>query len=30
LHDKNLKCLNYKRSDETYTDHFPITAYFEK
>ena len=30
LHDKNLKCLNYKRSDETHTDHFPITAYFEK
>lgn len=30
LHDKALKCLSYKRSDETFTDHYPITAYFQK
>lgn len=30
LHDKKLKCLKYQRSQETYTDHFPITACFEK
>jgi endonuclease/exonuclease/phosphatase family metal-dependent hydrolase len=29
LHDKSLHCSNYKRSDETYTDHYPITAYFD-
>ncbi|MEI8137882.1 MAG: endonuclease/exonuclease/phosphatase family protein [Bacteroidota bacterium] len=30
LHDKRLKCTNYKRSAETHTDHYPITAYFQK
>ncbi len=30
LHDKDFKCLNYKRSDETFTDHFAITAYLQK
>lgn len=30
LHDKRFKCLNYKRNDETFTDHFAITAYFQK
>ena len=30
LHDKLLKCKSYQRSDETFTDHFPITTYFEK
>ena len=30
LHDKKLKCLTYKRSDETHTDHYPITAFFER
>ncbi len=29
LHDKRLHCSNYKRSDETFTDHYPITAYFD-
>lgn len=29
LHDKNLTCSDYKRSDETLTDHYPITAYFD-
>jgi endonuclease/exonuclease/phosphatase family metal-dependent hydrolase len=29
LHDKQLKCAKYLRSDETFTDHYPITAYFE-
>lgn len=29
LHDKGLHCSNYKRSDETFTDHYPITAYFD-
>jgi len=29
LHDKRLHCGNYKRSDETFTDHYPITAYFD-
>ena len=29
LHSKTLKCSNYKRSSETFTDHFPITAYFD-
>lgn len=28
LHDKRIPCLNYKKSTETYTDHYPITAYF--
>ncbi len=30
LHDKKFKCLNYKRNDETFTDHFAITAYLQK
>lgn len=30
LHDKNFNCMNYKRSDETFTDHFAITAYLQK
>ncbi|MDP3145895.1 MAG: endonuclease/exonuclease/phosphatase family protein [Bacteroidota bacterium] len=30
MHDKALKCVNYKRSEETFTDHYPITAYFQK
>ncbi|PBQ33988.1 hypothetical protein CNR22_20140 [Sphingobacteriaceae bacterium] len=29
LHDKGLHCSKYKRSDETFTDHYPITAYFD-
>jgi endonuclease/exonuclease/phosphatase family metal-dependent hydrolase len=29
LHDKKLHCSKYKRSDETFTDHYPITAYFD-
>lgn len=29
LHSKNLSCGNYKRSRETFTDHYPITAYFD-
>jgi len=28
LHDKGLNCTNYIKSDETFTDHYPITAYF--
>jgi endonuclease/exonuclease/phosphatase family metal-dependent hydrolase len=30
LHSKKLKCLKYKRHEETYTDHYPITAFFEQ
>ncbi len=30
LHSKNIICTNYKRSIETFTDHYPITAYFDK
>jgi endonuclease/exonuclease/phosphatase family metal-dependent hydrolase len=30
LHSKNIICSNYKRSSETFTDHYPITAYFDK
>jgi endonuclease/exonuclease/phosphatase family metal-dependent hydrolase len=30
LHDRQLKCKKYQRSEETFTDHFPITAFFEK
>ncbi len=26
FHSKNIKCKNYFRSDETFTDHYPITA----
>lgn len=29
LHDKALTCSKYKRSSETFTDHYPITAYFD-
>lgn len=29
LHSKELKCSNFKRSAETFTDHYPITAYFD-
>lgn len=29
LHDKKLHCSDYKRSEETFTDHYPITAYFD-
>jgi endonuclease/exonuclease/phosphatase family metal-dependent hydrolase len=29
LHDPLLNCSRYIRSDETFTDHFPITAYFD-
>jgi endonuclease/exonuclease/phosphatase family metal-dependent hydrolase len=29
MHDKKLHCSLYKRSEETYTDHFPITAWFD-
>jgi endonuclease/exonuclease/phosphatase family metal-dependent hydrolase len=28
LHSKEIKCKRFTRSDETYTDHFPITASF--
>ena len=28
LHDASIKCLDYKKSEETFTDHYPITAYF--
>jgi endonuclease/exonuclease/phosphatase family metal-dependent hydrolase len=32
LHSKEFKCYDFERSEETYTDHYPITAYlnFEK
>lgn len=29
LHDKTLHCSDYRRNEETYTDHYPITAYFD-
>jgi endonuclease/exonuclease/phosphatase family metal-dependent hydrolase len=29
LHDQRLHCADFKRSAETFTDHFPITAYFD-
>lgn len=29
LHDKSLHCADFRRSPETFTDHFPITAYFD-
>lgn len=29
LHDKYFDCKKYQRSDETFTDHYPITAFFE-
>ncbi len=30
LYDSKLKCLDYKRGNETFTDHYPITTLFEK
>jgi endonuclease/exonuclease/phosphatase family metal-dependent hydrolase len=30
LHSKELKCVKYRRCDETFTDHYPITAFFEQ
>jgi endonuclease/exonuclease/phosphatase family metal-dependent hydrolase len=27
MHSKDLKCTKFTRSEETLTDHFPITAY---
>lgn len=30
LHDKKLECKKYSRSDETFTDHYPITAFFQQ
>lgn len=29
LHDKDLHCSDYRRSTETFTDHYPITAFFD-
>ncbi len=29
LHSKALSCSGFKRSAETFTDHYPITAYFD-
>jgi endonuclease/exonuclease/phosphatase family metal-dependent hydrolase len=29
LYDKRLHCSGYKKTTETFTDHFPITAYFD-
>jgi len=29
LHDKELTCSSYKRAQETFTDHYPITAEFD-
>ena len=29
LHDPRLGCTKYKRNEETVTDHFPITAWFD-
>jgi len=29
LHDDDLHCFKYKRSEETFTDHYAITAYFD-
>lgn len=29
LHDKALHCADFRRNPETFTDHFPITAYFD-
>jgi endonuclease/exonuclease/phosphatase family metal-dependent hydrolase len=29
LHSYGLKCSAYKRSSETFTDHYPITAFFD-
>lgn len=30
LYDSDLICTDYKRGEETFTDHYPVTAYFEK
>lgn len=30
LHSKDLKCTQFTRSEETFTDHFPITAYLKR
>jgi endonuclease/exonuclease/phosphatase family metal-dependent hydrolase len=30
LYDKRLTCAKYKRSGETFTDHYPITSWFNK
>lgn len=29
LHSPELNCSDFKRSQETFTDHYPITAYFD-
>jgi endonuclease/exonuclease/phosphatase family metal-dependent hydrolase len=29
LHDRRLHCNRYRSSDETFTDHYPITAHFD-
>ncbi len=29
FHSKDLKCTQFTRSEETFTDHFPITAYLK-
>jgi len=29
LHSEDIKCTKFIRSDETFTDHFPITAYIK-
>jgi endonuclease/exonuclease/phosphatase family metal-dependent hydrolase len=29
LHDKRIRCHQFVRHDETFTDHYPITAYLE-
>jgi len=28
LYDPSITCINFKRSQETFTDHYPITAFF--
>ncbi len=30
LYDPALHCTDYKRDEETFTDHYPVTAHFEK
>jgi endonuclease/exonuclease/phosphatase family metal-dependent hydrolase len=29
LHDERIHCADYRRTPETFTDHYPITAYFD-
>ena len=29
LHDKTFHCSGYHRSEQTFTDHYPITAFFD-